>query len=453
MNILNVEEKRTYMLQLKYLLICVASSLAIYSCDQVSEEDLLPISPNLLHNGMHDYSEVIVYDIFSPPVASRNYVYASIAAYEVIAATDSTYSSLSGQLHELSALPPAPQEPFNASIASLEAFYQAGLHFIFSEEKLLKSRDQAIAKIKESGISKSVLKNSLTYGKSVADHIIAWSGGDNYKQSRTFPKFSITQDPARWKPTPPGYMDGIEPHWRDIRTFVLDAPEQFVPGPPTPYSMDEESQFFKETKEVYDIGSNLDNEQKEIASFWDCNPYVLNVTGHVMHATKKITPGGHWISIIGIASRKANADYAKSVSAYALTSIALADGFISCWDEKYRSNLVRPETVINEHIDENWVPFLQTPPFPEHTSGHSVISRAAAVALTSIYGDNFAFDDDTEVKYGIPIRSFKSFIHASEEAAVSRLYGGIHYRPAIDVGVEQGQKVGDYIVEKIKLRT
>jgi hypothetical protein len=170
-----------------------------------------------------------------------------------------------------------------------------------------------------------------------------------------------------------------------------------------------------------------------------------------MYATKKITPGGHWIGITKIACEKDKADLMKTVEAYTLTSIALFDGFISCWDEKYRSNLLRPETVINQNIDEDWLPALQTPPFPEHTSGHSVISRAAAVALTSIFGEDFAFLDTTEEEYGLPAREFTSFYHASDEAAVSRLYGGIHYRPAIDYGVEQGEKVGKLVTKEVIL--
>ena len=142
----------------------------------------------------------------------------------------------------------------------------------------------------------------------------------------------------------------------------------------------------------------------------------------------------------------------QSLEAYTFTAIALADAFISCWDEKYRSNLIRPETVINRHLDEEWTPALQTPPFPEYTSGHSVISRAAAIALTSIFGENFSFDDTTEEEYGLPMRSFTSFKNASEEAAVSRLYGGIHYRPAIDNGVKQGEEVGDFIVAQLKMK-
>ena len=171
-----------------------------------------------------------------------------------------------------------------------------------------------------------------------------------------------------------------------------------------------------------------------------------------MYATKKITPGGHWIGIVGIAARKANSSYIETVEAYALTSIALFDGFISCWDEKYRSILIRPETVINEEIDPDWLPYLQTPPFPEYTSGHSVISTSAAVMLTSIYGENFSFNDSTEVIYGLPVRNFDSFIDASSEAAISRLYGGIPYMPAIPEGVSQGKKVCNLIVSRINTR-
>ena len=401
---------------------------------------------------MKKFSDIIVYDIFSPPVASRNYVYPSIAAYSVIAQSNDNYNPLSGQLTGLEQIPAEPSEEYSSSLAALEAFIQTAKHFIFSEDRMIEFREELYRTIrKESRISRNVFNRSVTYGNAVAQHIINWSDGDNYKQTRTFPKFSITQENARWRPTPPGYMDGIEPHWNQIRTFVIDSAQQFVPSPPSRFDLSEGSQFYKETMEVYDVVKNATEETVEIASFWDCNPYVLNVTGHVMHASKKITPGGHWIGITEIACRKAQADFAKTCEAYALASISLADAFISCWDEKYRSNLVRPETVINENIDEDWVPVLQTPPFPEHTSGHSVISRAAAIALTHVFGDNFEFDDTVELEYGLPVRSFDSFLDASEEAAISRLYGGIHYRPAIYDGVAQGEKVGNYIIENITL--
>jgi hypothetical protein len=171
-----------------------------------------------------------------------------------------------------------------------------------------------------------------------------------------------------------------------------------------------------------------------------------------MYATKKITPGGHWMGITAIASRKAGADLMTAAEAYARTSMALADGFISSWEEKFRSNLVRPETVINAYFDEGWTPLLQTPPFPEYTSGHSVISNAAAVVLTDQFGEDFAFADSTELDYGLPIRSFRSFREAAAEAAISRLYAGIHYRMAVEEGKVQGSRVGEQVVRRIRTR-
>ena len=424
--------------------------LAIFSC---TEENNHQSNPSHLHQTVKKLSDVIVYDIFSPPVASRVYIYPAIAAYEAAIHSDSSYISLEGQLRGLSDIPkPDPSKTYEYDVASLQAFITVGTALIFSEDRMDEFKNSLFEKIKEGGISKKVFNNSIEYGDEIANHILAWADKDNYKQTRSFPKYSINNDPSRWKPTPPGYGEGIEPSWNKIRPFVLDSATQFVPPPPTPYDLDESSQFYKETMEVYEVVKNAGSEETEIASFWDCNPFALNVTGHVMHATKKISPGGHWIGITRIACEKTNADFVKSAYSYALTTIALADAFISCWDEKYRSNLVRPETVINENIDPEWVPLLQTPPFPEYTSGHSVISRSAALALTHIYGDNFAYDDDVELEYGLPIRKFKSFIHASEEAAVSRLYGGIHYRPAIDYGVTQGEKVGKFILENVKMK-
>ncbi|HEU5289424.1 MAG TPA: vanadium-dependent haloperoxidase, partial [Cyclobacteriaceae bacterium] len=290
------------------------------------------------------------------------------------------------------------------------------------------------------------------YGKKVAEHVLAWSSKDNYKQTRSFPKYTILEDPATWKPTPPAYMDAIEPHWNKIRPFAIDSANQFTPLPPTPFSSQKTSQFYKEALEVYSTGKGLTDEQRNIASFWDCNPFVMNVRGHVMFATKKISPGGHWMNITRVTCTQTKADFAASAEAYVRVAISLVDGFISCWDEKYKSKVVRPETYINQFIDENWAPLLQTPPFPEYTSGHSVISSSAAVALTNLFGENFAFTDSTELEFGLTARSFKSFKEASEEAAVSRLYGGIHYRPAIDQGVVEGRALGEWIVRNIKTR-
>jgi hypothetical protein len=128
------------------------------------------------------------------------------------------------------------------------------------------------------------------------------------------------------------------------------------------------------------------------------------------------------------------------------------DGFIACWDAKYHYSLIRPETYINLYIDNNWKPRLQTPPFPEYTSGHSVISSAASTILTKIYGDNQAFTDSTERAWGWPDRNFKSVNDAANEASLSRIYGGIHFRPAIDEGIRQGTDIANYLFTKLNMK-
>jgi len=431
--------------------------LALLFCLSSCREDVDPNYPALasepdhLHTSLKQLTDVIVHDIFSPPVASRIYAYSCIAAYEPLIHDNPKYQSLAGQLKGLEAFPqPEAGKTYCYPLASSKAFLLTGKALIFSELTIEEFEAELLAKYKAMKMPKDVYERSIKYGEAVSKHILAWANTDLYKETRTYPKYSIPEDVTKWTPTPPDYMDGIEPHWMKIRPMVLDSAKQFVPPPPTPFNMDKKSKFYEELMEVYNVVKNATKEHLDIAKFWDCNPYVSHHKGHAMYATKKITPGGHWMGIAYIASKNSKADLMKTAETYAMTSISLFDGFISCWDEKYRSNLVRPETVINRKIDEDWLPHLQTPPFPEYTSGHSVISTAAAVTLTNIYGDNFAFVDSTEVEYGLPPRSFTSFLNASDEAAVSRLYGGIHYRPAIDYGVDQGREVGKLVINRIK---
>ncbi len=428
--------------------------MAVFACNKKAEP--IVVSPEAMHQSIDKVTQIMIHDIFSPPVASRIFAYPNVAAYEIMALKDENYSSLAGQLRELTAIPvPSETQAINHEVAAMVAHMDLSRRLIFSEEKLTPYRDSLYLQWQIK--NERVFNTSKAYGLQVAEHIAEWMGKDNYSQTRTMPKFTVnTDDPTRWQPTPPAYMEGIEPHWNKIRPFVIDSANQFKPTPPPPFSMEEGSDFYKEVKEVYDISNKITekgdtSEEIAIAQFWDCNPYVSVTRGHLMFATKKITPGAHWIGIVKIATKKTNSDFAKTVFAYTKTSIAIADAFISCWDEKYRSNLIRPETLINAHIDENWKPVLQTPPFPEYTSGHSVVSGAAGVALTSIFGDNFAFDDDTEVPYGLPIRSFTSFEAAASEAAISRMYGGIHYRKAVDVGVKQGRDLGGFLVNNLSM--
>jgi hypothetical protein len=248
------------------------------------------------------------------------------------------------------------------------------------------------------------------------------------------------------------YSQAIEPHWCEIRPMVLDSAAQIQPVAPPPYDMkNKESLFYKNALEVKNIGDSLTAEQKHIADFWDDNPFRLNVVGHVMYATKKFSPGGHWMNIVGIANQNNKSDFNTTVSTYALASIALFDGFIACWEAKFKTNYVRPETVITKKLNPDWRPYLQTPPFPEYTSGHAVISAATAEVLTASFGDNVAFRDTSSTEFGIPERSFKSFRQAAMEAGLSRVYGGIHYTNSCLVGSKQGEEVGRLIMERLKI--
>ncbi|MEM9984253.1 MAG: vanadium-dependent haloperoxidase [Bacteroidota bacterium] len=409
-------------------------------------------NPEIYHQTVKQLTDIIVYDIFSPPVASRIYAYPNVAAYEIMAQNNPGFESLAGQLTDLTPIPAAEPEIL-APLAALYAFTEVGHALIFSIDKMEAYQLKLRERYTKLGVPESKVEASMNYGSQVAKHILEWADKDNYKQTRTFPKYTVNASTAgRWTPTPPDYMDGIEPHWNQIRPFIIDSATQFIPNRPPAFDLDPQSTFYQDLMEVYETVNKLNDEQEAIAQFWDCNPYVTHHQGHVMFATKKITPGGHWIGIVKEACQEAEADWMTTLEAYTRTSLALADAFISCWDEKYRSNLIRPETVINQHIDEEWRPLLQTPPFPEYTSGHSVISRAAAVTLTGVFGDGFAFVDSSEVEYGLPVRSYDSFLEASEEAAISRLYGGIHYMPAIEQGVAQGELVGEYVVKNLVTR-
>ena len=409
--------------------------------------------PELFQAAMQNLTDIVVYDIFSPPVASRVYLYPSVAAYEIMAYFNSdNFNSLRDQVNELQDIP-IPENPnIDSNLAAIFSFNQVGKALIFSEKKMEIFETNFNNKLKDFGVPSRVIKASKEYAEKVSKSILDWASKDMYSQTRTFPKYSILEGDRFWKPTPPDYMDGIEPHWPKIRTMVLDSSNQFPPKDPIPFDLKKGSSFHKQLMEVYEVTNSLTEEQTNIAKFWDCNPYVSHHKGHVMFATKKITPGGHWIGITAVATRKAKSSFEDTINAYVNVSIALFDAFISCWDEKWETLVVRPETLINQYYDEEWLPLLQTPPFPEYTSGHSVISRAAALTLTDLFGENFDFVDTTEVSYGLPSRSYKSFIDASEEAAISRLYGGIHYMMAITEGVAQGQNVGDFIVKNIQTK-
>lgn len=228
----------------------------------------------------------------------------------------------------------------------------------------------------------------------------------------------------------------------------MDSANMFPPPTPVPFSKDSASEFYKMAKEVMVTVNTLDSTKKWIANFWDCNGFKLHVEGHAMFATKAMTPGGHWMEIVGTISQNNRADFYKTAAAYTGASIGIYDAFICCWFTKYKFDVIRPETYINKYIDQDWMPYLQTPPFPEYNSAHSTISAAAATVLETMF-KNTAFRDSSEREWGWPDRSFKTSDEAAVEVSFSRFYGGIHYRGSVQTAYIQGKQIGNLVMSKL----
>ena len=404
----------------------------------------------VLVNNEDQLTQVIIYDVFTPPVASRIYVYTSLASYEAIRFAKEGNSSIAEKLNGFGKMPiPEKGKNYNYTLAATKAFFKVARNVkVFSVDSLNKY-EQSIYDNYKARLDETTYNNSVAFGDTVAGSILARAKKDGYAISRGKQKYIGSHEPGKWRPTPPDYLDGVEWCWNTMKPMVLDSAAQFKPNRPPQYDTKPGTTFYKMMKEVYDINKNLTSEQKLIAKYWDDNPFVIEHAGHMMFGNKKITPGGHWMGITAQVVKQTNADIVKTAQSFALTSIALFDGFISCWDEKYRSSYVRPVTVINELIDKNWAPLLQTPPFPEYTSGHSTITASAATVLTKLYGDNFAFEDSSDYHYIGLKRKFSSFQAAAAEASMSRVYGGIHYVLSVNTGSEQGKKVGGLVVKKL----
>jgi hypothetical protein len=437
-----------------FVFACVA--LLFSACQTKNDYDKIFKDPNLYSTTVHELNTVVMGNNFGPIVASRNYLYAAIAGYEAIAGGyPDRFTSFAGQLHGLKAMPKpdTTAHKVDFELAALLAFCKLGEAVTFPEGSMQLYVDSLKRLAADHGMPDEMLNASIAYGDTVAATIRAWSKKDHYAETRGAPEYMVNDSPGRWVPTPPAYTPAMEPHWREIRYVAMDSVKQFMPHPPYTFNVtDKNAPYYIQVKLSQNKVDSLTPEETWIADFWDDNPFKLNVSGHLMFGTKKFSPAGHWMSITGIASKKAGADFQTTVAAYAKTAVALFDAFIQCWNIKYTYNTLRPESAIDRYFDANWRPHLQTPPFPEYTCGHCTISASAAEALTSIYGDNFAYTDTTELEFGIKSRSFTSFRQAANETADSRFFGGIHYKYSCDVSHEMGKQIGELVADKIKIK-
>lgn len=425
---------------------CSSTSLAQRSFPQ--EEEV-----SLFLDNLFSATEVMVTDVAAPTGAARFYSYMLLGAYIVQSDLfpDQVSPTLYGKFitpFELKKEILPIRDEINAGFCSIYTLLEIGKKIMPSGKNLEHSQELLLSTYqKKRIISRKNIANNISYSEHIAAQVISYAAEDGYRKLSALKRYSPKNQDGAWYPTPPAYMAAIDPEWKTIRTFFLPSLEPFRPAPPKPFDLTEGSAFQRLLQEVYQVTSTLSEEQILIANFWDCNPFKVEYSGHMAIGLKKISPGGHWIGITGIACQKAGLTLAETITAHTFVALGLHDAFVSCWEEKYNSDRIRPITAINNSVDPSWKPLLQTPPFPEYTSGHSVISRVSARILTEVFGNNFDFVDTSEVFFGLPERSFQSFIQAADEAAISRLYGGIHFKDAIDEGVIQGDKIADYILQ------
>ncbi|GAC1569773.1 MAG: hypothetical protein NVS3B8_17290 [Chitinophagaceae bacterium] len=412
------------------------------SCKQKKDKQSIDLN-DLQHQCVHRLTDVIVYDIFTPPVASRIYAYSNLAYYEALRFKDSGSASFTAAMKGFGTMPlPETNKHYNYTLAAVRSFFEVAKALSFSKDSLNITEQKLLSAFQNTITSNDVYDNSVALGDTIAAVILNRAAHDHYKKTRGMPKYSVFKEPGKWQQTPPDYADATEPNWRLIKPLLLDSASQCKPATPPPYDLHKNSQYYRELMEVYTVNKKITPSQDTIAHYWDDNPFVTRHDGHFTFATKKITPGGHWMGIVAVLCKQGDVSDIKTAKIYALTASAIFDGFISCWDEKYRTRMVRPITVIRENLEPNWTSLLQTPPFPEYTSAHSVITAAASAVLTFRLGENTAFHDTTEREYIGLERSFHSIQEAADEAGLSRLYGGIHYRSAVMEGRKQGQQIG-----------
>ncbi|HVG47601.1 MAG TPA: vanadium-dependent haloperoxidase [Rubellimicrobium sp.] len=380
----------------------------------------------------------------SPPVASRAFAYLYVTAYEAVAGGSDDLVTLAGQLNGLGPLPLRETGVAYDEGVVLEAALSTVLTALYGNtgptgQRALAHMSERLAEGVAEGVPSEVVERSRAQGEAVARHVLDWAEGDGgaVVENMGFPMaWDLPKSDGLWVPTSKIVQQQLPllPDWGRNRTFAMPDGAACALPPPPAYSTEDGTPFMDEAQEVLDTRRGLTDEQRAIARFWSDDPMLTP------------TPPGHWISIASQVLDAQDADLERRVEVLAKLSVAMSDAFVGCWHEKFRYNMIRPVTYIRANLDPGFEPLLITPPFPEYPSGHSTQSGAAAVVLTAMFGEGFAFTDATHEDDGLPARSFPSFWAAAEEAGISRLYGGIHFRSAVEQGLEQGRCVGAYAV-------
>lgn len=446
--------KKCYHINMKQIayLFCIVAVIVFASCKQAAPASLENLPDHKLSEWNKKLTDIIITDVFTPPVCSRIYAYCNVAAYEALVPSNTRYTSFAGKLNGLRPMSDAP-EGLDSSyypISAVVAFTTVAQKLVFNTDAMKELEMEYLEALKDMSLNKGMLETAVAYGRKVGEHVIQWSSTDGYLQRNAHPGYVVVTDPASWQPTPPKYMDPVEPNWGTLRPFAIDSSSLFRPFMTLKFDTMSKSDYHHEAMMVYDAVNKLTSHDTMIARYWDCNPNVSVTSGHVTYFQQQISPGGHWMFIAASVADRENMSMIATAAVLSKVAVAIADAFISCWEAKYAYKTVRPETYINRHIDKTWKPFIQTPPFPEYPSGHSTISASAATMLTRLFGDNYVFIDSAEVPFGRPARKFTSFREAAAEASISRMYGGIHYLKSLNESAKAGAQLGDYVIRRFE---
>ncbi|TPG66569.1 vanadium-dependent haloperoxidase [Hymenobacter nivis] len=396
-----------------------------------------------------ELNELMMHDVTSPPLAARFFAYALLAGHEALAPHDPACPALAGRLRRPLALARPAATGYSPRLGALLAMLQTAGKLQPSGKALEARQQTLLAECRQRGMPAEMVAASQQYAQAVATAVLAYAKQDGYYRLSDRPRYTPSAGAGYWYPTPPAFLPPVEPYFGTLRPFVLDSAAPLGPRPPQAFDPRPGSGFYGLMQQVRQAGDSLTGEQRQIAGFWDCNPFAVRDVGHLQVGLKKMSPGAHWMKIAGLACRQSQVPFGRALHLHTVLALTLTDAFICCWQEKYRSNRIRPETAIRRYLAPQWQPLLQTPPFPEYVSGHSVISTAAAEVLGQYFGPAYAYTDNTEKEFGLRPRHFTSFRQAAEEAAISRLYGGIHFLDAIEQGQALGQAVGETAVRRL----